>query len=56
MSWKPFIDFDAMSVPLGSRVYFIGGRKAVPLTYYERTNDEWLEETVIEGLKTFGES
>ena len=47
MSWKPFVDFDSMSVPLGSRVYFIGGRKAAPLTYYDRHSDEWFEETTI---------
>ena len=43
MAWKPFIDFDAMTVPIGSKVYFIGGRKSVPLTYYNRHDDTWSE-------------
>ena len=45
-----------MTVALGSKVYFIGGRKLVPLSYYDRQEDEWVEETAIKGLKTFGES
>ena len=56
MCWKPFIDFDSMTVPLGNRVYFIGGRKSVPLTFYDRAEDRWGEERAVEGLKTFGES
>ena len=41
MCWKPFIDFDSMTVPIGNRVYFVGGRKTVPLTYYDRAEDRW---------------
>ena len=56
MSWKPFVDFDWMTFPIGSKVYFVGGRKICPLTYYDRHQDVWKQESVIEGLKTFGES
>jgi hypothetical protein len=41
MSWKPFVDFDSMPVAIGTKVYFVGGRKMVPLTYYDRNTDEW---------------
>jgi len=37
LNWKPFIDFDAMSVTIGPRTYFMGGRKLVPLSYYDRS-------------------
>jgi hypothetical protein len=43
MAWKPFIDFDAIAVTLGSRVYFVGGRKIVPLSYYDRAYDKWVQ-------------
>ena len=44
LCWKPFIDFDAIPVVFGSRVYFLGGRKICPLTFYDRKEDIWIEE------------
>ena len=54
--WKPYYDFDAMGVKVDSKVYFLAGRKNENLCYYDREEDEWVEETSIEGLKPFGES
>lgn len=45
-----------MAVPIGHRVYFIGGRKIVPMTFYDRKQDKWIETEVIANLKPFGES
>ena len=54
--WKPYYDFDAMGVRVNSRVYFIGGRKNEKLCYYNRVEDNWIEEELVEGLRPFGES
>jgi hypothetical protein len=43
LAWKPFVDFDAMGVTIGTKVYFIGGRKLVPLCYYDRVDDKWTQ-------------
>jgi hypothetical protein len=42
--WKPFIDFDAMPVCLGHKVYFIAGRSNAPLTHYDYLKNLWVEE------------
>jgi hypothetical protein len=47
LAWKPYIDFDAMGVVVGSRAYFIGGRQPTPLSYYDRSEDKWKQETLI---------
>lgn len=44
LAWKPFIDFDAMGVVVGSRAYFLGGRQPAPLCYYDRSEDRWVQE------------
>lgn len=54
--WKPFIDFDAMPVAIGHRVYFIAGRSKAPLIHYDRQQNKWIEEAPIENIKPFGES
>ena len=56
MEWKTFFDFDAMGVVVGSRAYFLGGRQPAPLCYYDRSDDKWVQEQHVEGLKPFGES
>ena len=43
LAWKPYIDFDAMSVVADGKVYFIGGRQPTHLSYYDRFNDKWVE-------------
>lgn len=32
--WKPYIDFDALAVPIKEEVFFIGGRKQTPPVVY----------------------
>lgn len=54
--WKPFIDYDAMPVSSGSKTYFVGGRKTVPLSYYDRSENKWEQLKIIENVKPFGES
>lgn len=45
-----------MPVALDRKAYFIGGRQPTPLSYYDRFEDKWTQDTLIEGLKPFGES
>lgn len=45
-----------MGVVVGRKAYFIGGRQPSPLCYYDRSEDKWVQETPIDGLKPFGES
>jgi hypothetical protein len=54
LAWKPYIDYDAMTVAVGKRAYFIGGRQPAPLCYYDCGEDKWVQEGPIEGLKPFG--
>lgn len=56
LAWKPYFDFDAMGIAIGKKAYFIGGRQSVPLCYYDREEDKWTQQGLIEGLKPFGES
>lgn len=56
LAWKPYFDYDSMTVAVGKRAYFIGGRQPAPLCYYDCGAGCWAQEGPIEGLKPFGES
>lgn len=56
LAWKPFVDFDAMPVVLGTKIYYVGGRTNTHLSFYDHGDQKWGQTNPIEGLKTFGES
>ena len=54
--WKPYIDFDALAVPIKEEVFFIGGRKQTPPVVYNAIQSTWKELPEIPGMKCFGET
>jgi hypothetical protein len=43
LSWKPYIDFDAMNVTINNKTYFVAGRKMTPLSNYSHSNNKWTQ-------------
>jgi hypothetical protein len=38
---KPFVDYDAMAMPINGKIYFIGGRKDGVIIVYDPKYDQW---------------
>ena len=54
MGFKPYIDYDAMPIVINKKIYFIGGRKHLPIITYTPNGDKWEQLKMIDSLKPFG--
>ena len=39
--YKPYVDYDSMPFVINRKIYFIGGRKHIPIVSYDPTKDKW---------------